>query len=143
MKASKSIEYRLNPQEIKFVAAYIETGNLKKAVQMAGYNTTAPRAYGRKLLNKKKIQEELDLQLSELRGEFIASNEEIMQFFTSAMRGEVKDQFGLDATLADRMKAAEALAKRRIDMEVMAEKCKEQEVKIKLYFGEEDTGGEE
>ena len=32
------------------------------------------------------------------------------------MRGEVKDQFGLDAPLAERTKAAVELAKRKVDV---------------------------
>lgn len=136
-------ENKLSAQEIKFVAAYIETGKTAEAVQIAGYKTTSPACYGRKLLGKEKIKEEMRLQLSSLRDEFVASNSEIMEFFTKAMRGEIKDQFGLDATLADRMKAAEALAKRRIDMENMLEKAKDNEVKVKVFFGDEDTSSNE
>ena len=136
-------EYKLSAQEIKFVAAYIETGKTAQAVQLAGYNTTSPAAYGRKLLAKEKIKKELDLQLSALRNEYVASNSEIMEFFTKAMRGEVKDQFGLDATLADRMKAAEALAKRRIDMENMLEKAKDNEVKVTVFFGDDSSNEEQ
>lgn len=47
----------------------------------------------------------------------IASAAEIMQYFTSVMRGEISDQFGLDAPLAERTKAAVELAKRKIDIE--------------------------
>ena len=39
-----------------------------------------------------------------------------MRYFTSVMRGEVKDQFGLDAPLAERTKAAVELAKRKVDV---------------------------
>lgn len=132
-------ERKLSPQEVKFVALYIESGNLREAVIKAGYNSTSPTCYGHKLLGKPKIQREMQEQLGALRNAYIADNVEIMQFFTSCMRGEVKDQFGLEATLADRMKAAEALAKRRIDMQAIADKAKESEVKIKLFFGEEDS----
>ena len=131
-------EYKLSPQEIKFVALYIETGKLTESVQRAGYNTTSPAAYGRKLLGKEKIQAEMRLQLDSLRDEYIASNSEILEFFTKAMRGEVKDQFGLDATLQDRMRAAEALAKRRIDMDMMLDKAKDAEIKVSVSFTDED-----
>ena len=46
----------------------------------------------------------------------IASAAEVMQYFTAVMRGEVKDQFGLDAPLAERTKAAVELAKRKVDV---------------------------
>lgn len=137
------IEYKLSAQEIKFVAAYIETGRTADAVTIAGYKTTSPAAYGRHLLSKEKIKKEMELQLGALRNEYVASNSEIMEFFTKAMRGEVKDQFGLDATLADRMKAAEALAKRRIDMENMLEKAKDNEVKVTVFFGDDSSNEEQ
>ena len=133
------VEQKLSPQEMSFVAFYIETGKTAEAVVKAGYRTTSPATYGRTLLSKPKIQNEMQRQLSALRNEYIADNVEIMQFFTKAMRGEVKDQFGLDATLADRMKAAEALAKRRIDMQAIADKAKENEVKVRIFFGDEDN----
>lgn len=136
-------ENKLSAQEIAFVAAYIETGKTADAVKLAGYKTTSPAAYGRRLLGKEKIKKEMELQLHSLRDEFVASNSEIMEFFTKAMRGEVKDQFGLDATLADRMKAAEALAKRRIDMENMLEKAKDNEVKVRVFFGDDTSTNEE
>lgn len=40
-----------------------------------------------------------------------------MEFFTKVMRGEVKDAFGLDASLADRKDAAKEIAKRTVDIE--------------------------
>ncbi|KAH3689024.1 hypothetical protein DPMN_192279 [Dreissena polymorpha] len=42
----------------------------------------------------------------------IADITEVMSFFTSAMRGEVKDQFDLDPALCDRLDAGKQLAKR-------------------------------
>lgn len=41
----------------------------------------------------------------------IADSNEIMQFLSDAMRGKIKDQFGLDPSLADRMTAAKELQK--------------------------------
>ena len=42
----------------------------------------------------------------------IADIEEVMQYLTSVMRGEKKDQFDMDASLSDRTRAAGELAKR-------------------------------
>ena len=50
-----------------------------------------------------------------LRDASIADADEIMRYFTSVMRGEIKDQFNLDAPLAERSAAARELAKRVID----------------------------
>ena len=63
-----------------------------------------------KLTEKQKrfIQERLE----QLENNRIASQEEVLQYLTKVMRGEEKDQFGLDASLQDRTKCAELLGKR-------------------------------
>lgn len=53
----------------------------------------------------------------ELKPETVATAEEVMTYFTAVMRGEVKDQFGLEAPLSERTRAAQELAKRTIDIE--------------------------
>lgn len=42
----------------------------------------------------------------------MADMQEVMIFYTSVMRGEVRDAFGLECSLSDRLKAADALMKR-------------------------------
>lgn len=42
----------------------------------------------------------------------IADSNEVLRFYSAVMRGEVKDQFGLDASLSDRLKAGDSLMKR-------------------------------
>ena len=39
----------------------------------------------------------------------IADSNEVLRFYSAVMRGEVKDQFGLDASLTDRLKAGDSL----------------------------------
>ena len=71
-----------------------------------------------------------------LEEQSIADATEILQYFTAVMRGEEKDQFGLDAPLGERTKAAQELAKRKIDMpnRVHDEENKA-EIKITLNWG--------
>lgn len=127
-------EYKLSIREQKFVAYYIEYGDAQRAVKEAGYDTTSPLAYSRKLLSKPKIQKELADQLALIKSDAIASATEVMLFYTKAMRGEVKDQFGIEATLADRMRAADALAKRQIDMQMIADKASANEITVNLVW---------
>lgn len=127
-------EYKLSIREQKFVAYYIEYGDAQRAVKEAGYDTTSPLAYSRKLLAKPKIQKELADQLALIKSDAIASATEVMLFYTKAMRGEVKDQFGIEATLADRMRAADALAKRQIDMQMIADKASANEITVNLVW---------
>ena len=138
-KKGSSTEYELSPRELKFVSFYIETGDLKEAVRLANYNTTAPLTYGRKLLAKNKVQKEMRKQLEAFKNEHIASAQEILIFLTDAMRGNVKDQFGLDPSLKDRMDAAKELAKRQIDMQAIADKSQAQEVKITLDWARDEA----
>ena len=42
----------------------------------------------------------------------VASADEVLQFLTDVMQGRIKDQFGLDASLQDRIKAGQELMKR-------------------------------
>lgn len=127
-------EYKLSIREQKFIAYYIEYGDACKAVKEAGFNTTSPLAYSRKLLAKPKIQNELAKQMKLIQNDAIASATEIMLFYTKSMRGEIKDQFGIEATLADRMKAADALAKRQIDMQMIADKAAANEITVNLVW---------
>lgn len=138
-KGEKGIEYKLSIREQKFVSLYLEHGDLGRAVREAKFNTTAPLPYGKKLLAKPKIQKELQEQMKLFKNECIASAQEIMNFYTLTMRGEVKDQFGLEATLADRIKAADALAKRQIDAAAIAQKAADNEVTIRLCWDRSNT----
>ncbi len=54
------------------------------------------------------IAARLDVQ----EAQAIADADEVLRFLSAVIRGEVKDQFGLDAALSDRLKAAQELLKR-------------------------------
>ena len=141
-KGEKGIEYKLSLREQKFVSYYLEYGDASKAVKEAKFNTNAPASYARKLLAKPKIQAEVAKQMELFKNECVASGQEIMRFYTMTMRGEIKDQFGLEATLADRMKAADALAKRQIDAMAVAERGKDNEFTINLRWDRNNTPAE-
>ena len=108
--------HKLTIGEAKFIDLYIETGNQRQSVIDAGYNNKAPGQYAQALLRKNYIIEEIDYRMQKLEDEKIASAEEIMKYFTGVMRGEIKDQFGLDTPISERTKAAQELAKRKIDI---------------------------
>ena len=135
----KGQEYKLSLREQKFVALYLECGDPTKAVVEAKFNTTAPKQYARKLLAKPKIQNEVARQWALFQNECIASSQEIMGFYTQVLRGEIKDQFGLEATLADRLKAADALAKRQIDAQAIADKGADNAITISLCWNRANT----
>lgn len=70
--------------------------------------------------------------MAEARTESVAAATEVMEYFTRVMRGEEKDQFGLDAPLSERTRAAQELAKRTIDIENRMTGVSDQKIEIKL-----------
>ena len=61
-------------------------------------------------INGKKYMEETAAKVMEKPA--IATAEDVLNFLSEVMEGKVPDQFGLDASLSDRLKAAEMLAKK-------------------------------
>lgn len=102
----------LTPKQKAFADYYIELGNATEAYIKAGYNKKGARANSARLIAKDSIKAYIDEQLARIGDERIAKGEEVLQYLTKVMRGEEKDQFGLDAALQDRTKAAELLGKR-------------------------------
>lgn len=102
--------YPLNVKEAKFISLFIANGDVNKSLREAGLTM-------RSIAGKDYITDEITYRLEQLKAETIADADEIMQYFTSVMRGEVRDQFGLDAPLSERTAAARELAKRIVDIE--------------------------
>ena len=120
--------YPLSVKEAKFIDLFIATGNLKKSLNDAelSYDGIAGKEY---------ITDEITWRLDQLKKETISDADEILQYFTKVMRGEEKDQFGLDAPLAERTNAARELAKRIVDIENVVETPPE--LKITLNWGDD------
>ena len=102
----------MNARQKAFADYYIETGNASEAARKAGYTDSRAAQTGARLVTNgnvaKYIKERMDAQDKER----IASADEVMQFYSDVIRGKIKDQFGLDASLNDRIKAADSLMKR-------------------------------
>ena len=116
--------HKLSLKEYKFINSFMVNGDVALAAKDAGYEVKGEKnSYSRiggKVLRRDYIYEELLYRLEELDKETIADANEIMQYFTNVMRGEEKDQFGLDAPLSERTAAAKELAKRLIDVPAKA-----------------------
>ena len=106
------MDKKLTPKQKAFADYYIETGNATEAAIRAGYNKKTARQIGSMNLTKVDIKQYIDERLKSIEDARIAKGEEVLQYLTKVMRGEEKDQFGLDASLQDRTKAAELLGKR-------------------------------
>ena len=102
----------LTPKQKAFADYYIECGNATKAAKRAGYSARTAARIGSENLQKLDIAEYLARRTQAQNEARVASADEVLQFFSSVMRGEVKDQFGLDAALSDRLNAGKELMKR-------------------------------
>lgn len=121
MSSNNILNNTLTPLENKFVDEYMIDKNGTQAVLRAGYKTKAPGRYASDLLRKSKISEEIQRRIKQQEDERVADATEILQFYTSVMRGQVLDQFGIEASLDTRIKAANELAKHKIEMPLKLE----------------------
>ena len=106
------MDRKLTPKQKAFADYYIETGNAEQAAIKAGYSKKYARGNAHKLVANSCISTYIEERLSKIEDARIAKGEEVLQYLTKVMRGEEKDQFGLDPSLQDRTKAAELLGKR-------------------------------
>ena len=106
------MDNKLTPKQKAFADYYIETGNATEAARRAGYKGKNINRIASENLSKLDIKQYIDERLAKIEDARIAKGEEVLEYLTKVMRGEEKDQFGLDASLQDRTKAAELLGKR-------------------------------
>lgn len=103
---------KLTTKQKNFCEYYLQTGNATEAARLAGYSDKTARVIGAENLSKPAISEYIASRRAEMDKTLIADSDEVLRFYSAVMRGEVKDQFGLDAALGDRLKAGDSLMKR-------------------------------
>ena len=101
---------KLTEKQKRFIDYYIETANATESARKAGYSQKTAKNIGAE--NLTKLNFFIQKKLEEKENKRIASQDEVLEYLTKVMRGEEKDQFGLDASLQDRTKCAELLGKR-------------------------------
>lgn len=105
-------EYGLTPKQRKFADFYIETGNASEAARKAGYSQKTAFRIGEQNVKNLAIKTYIGQRMQAAQEKRIASADDVLQFLSDVMAGKVKDQFGLDASLQDRIKAGQELMKR-------------------------------
>lgn len=103
---------KLTKKQKDFCEYYLQTGNATEAARKAGYSKNSAQQTGSENLSKPVISEYIATRQAEMDKRLIADTDEVLKFYSSVMRGEVKDQFGLEASLSDRLKAGDSLMKR-------------------------------
>jgi phage terminase small subunit len=123
---------KLTENQKRFCDEYIRTGNISESYRLAYPNVkkeSSASAAGSRLLKNVNARSYVDKRLDELKKESIAEQDEVLQYLTSVMRGEIKDEMLLvtgdetgsgvekhekrSDTMA-RTKAAELLGKRYV-----------------------------
>ena len=130
----------LTPRQKAFCKYYVELGNATQAGIKAGYSEKTVAAQTSRLLTNLKIQKEItriQKPLVKADEKHIATAQEVMQFFTDMMQGKIKDQFGLDASNSDKIKAAQEIAKRTVDIENRASGKADAKIEIALDWRRE------
>ncbi len=101
---------KLTEKQKRFIDYYIQTANATESAKLAGYKGKNLNRIGSE--NLSKLDKYIKKRLEEKENSRIATQDEVLEYLTGVMRGEIKDAFGLDGALQDRTKAAELLGKR-------------------------------
>lgn len=104
---------KLTPKQKAFADEYLISGNAAEAYKKAGYkNYKSAGVEASKTLKNPKISAYIAERQKQIDDSRIADVKEVMEFYSAVMRGEVKDQFDIDASLTDRLSAGRELMKR-------------------------------
>ncbi len=108
----------------RFCDEYLVDCNATQATIRAGYSKKTAYAIGLNNLKKPELREYIDNQLEQLHNKNIADSQEVLEYLTSVMRGEHKEQTmqlvgdgiqkitDIDVSAKERLKAAELIGKR-------------------------------
>ncbi|MED0670629.1 terminase small subunit [Aneurinibacillus aneurinilyticus] len=117
---------KLTPKQQAFADYYIETGNATEAARKAGYKGNNLNRVASENLTKLVIKNYIAERMAQKDNERVASQDEILEFLTKVMRGELTEQIPVgkgegfftlddkDTYVKDRVKAAELLGKRYV-----------------------------
>ena len=114
----------MKEKQKRFCEEYLVDCNATQAAIRTGYSKKTARAVGQRLLTNVDIKKYIEQQFQKLKTEKIADAQEVLEYLTSVMRGEQKEQVALltgegvqnlvqkDVSAKDRLKAAELIGKR-------------------------------
>jgi phage terminase small subunit len=110
----EGLAQKLTKKERIFADEYVKTTNGTQSAITAGYSKKTARSKASQLLTKVNVRQYIDAIMSERSKDTIATADEVLEYLTRVVRGEEKDAFGLDVSVADKTKAAELLGKRHM-----------------------------
>ena len=98
---------RLTERQRRFADLYLELGNASEAAEQAGFK----RSYAQGAKRQPAVKAYMQERLQQARQRNIASADEVLEFLTEVMRGEIAGERP-EKNSSPRMKAAELLGKR-------------------------------
>ena len=98
---------KLTERQRRFADLYLELGNASEAAVQAGYK----RSYAQGVKHQPAVQAYMQQRLQDARQRHIASADEVLEFLTEVMRGEIAGERP-EKNSSPRMRAAELLGKR-------------------------------
>ena len=114
----------MNVKQKRFCDEYLVDCNITQAAVRAGYSAKAGCSTGRRILEKAEAREYVNSQLKKLHDERTADAHEVLEYLTSVMRGESREQrlkldgdgvqkvVKMEVPAKDRIRAAELIGKR-------------------------------
>lgn len=114
---------KLTPKQKAFADEYIKSGNAYQSAIKAGYSKQYARSHIDKLSENVGVKSYIDAKMAEIESHKIADAKEVLEFYTSVMRGEKKETVFIqtgdvyveeqkEADLKTRISAARELMKR-------------------------------
>lgn len=117
---------KLTPKQKAFADEYIKSGNATQAYIKAGYKVNSEKvakASASRMLTNVNLKSYIDVKMAEIESHKIADAKEVLEFYTSVMRGEKKETVFVqagdvyveeqkEADLKTRISAARELMKR-------------------------------
>ena len=114
---------KLSTKQKDFADEYIICGNATQAAIEAGYSVNYAKSQSHKLLVNVGVKSYIDERLKEIESAKTATQQEVLEYLTSVMRGEHKEQTligrgqgfqeitNISVSAKDRLKAADLLNK--------------------------------
>lgn len=114
----------MTDKQKRFCDEYLIDCNATQAAIRAGYSSKTAYSIGEENLKKPELKTYIDERLEQLHSEKTADAQEVLEYLTSVMRGEHKEQTlvlcgdgmqeiqDIDVSAKDRIKAAELIGKR-------------------------------
>ena len=140
---------KLTLKQKKFADEYIISGNVYKSALSAGYSENYAKGNSVKLLENVSVKSYIDERMKEIESKKSATQQEVIEYLTSVMRGEHKEEIligqgqgfqeitYIDVSAKDRLKAANLLNKIHLARESKQDETKKED-KLDVYIAKVD-----